>query len=325
MTLARSFIAALMAVFAVSATAATEIRIVRYKNVVSSTIIDTLVHERLIEQEAAKRGIPDVKVTTKALVTSVSANEAVLAGQLDIVWGGVQGFLGPNDKNPGVFVALGGFYSTDMWVVCHDPRIRSLEDITADTKISTNNLTLSPMVINLQMMADKKYGDPKRFQKNLVLIGGPAQNQYNLIASKSDQVHCSVPGTPFQNIMTGPGGAHRVASTRDLGLPNTASATWASAEWVRANPVLAEAYLAAVQRAAEMINKDPRQYVALWHRNDNIQDSLDNVVGYVKDSNSVWSTSPQYLQPWADFMHKIGILNNPVDMSRHIWRPELLK
>lgn len=320
----KRFIVALVAALSVmignTAFAAKEVRIIYYKAQLASILVHVMQQEQLLEKQAQKDGLGDVKLTTKYLTTAVSGNEAIVAGQLDLVFAGVQTFIKVNDKNPGQFRLIDGWMHSDIWMVCHDPKVKSLKDIK-DQKIAVTHATLSPMLVSARMMAAKEFGDKEwnRFQPNVVAIT-PTSNQFKMIASKSPEVQCALPGMPFQNVMVDTGGAHVVARSNDYGVPGSISGVWASSEWLKNNPQLAKSFLKAKDQARQMFEKNPRKYIESWITQDQVPGAdVDNLLRQLKDSRVVWLRDMEPIKLYGEFFHKTGFIDNPFDLSKAAW------
>lgn len=317
-----ALVAMLSVTYGASAWAAKEVRIIYYKSQLASVLVHVMQVERLLEQQAQADGLGEVRLTTKYLTTAVSGNEAIVAGQLDLVFAGVQTFLKVNSVNPGQFQLLDGWMHSDIWLVCHDKNVRSLKDIK-DHKIAVTHATLAPHLVSARMMVAKEFGDAEwnRLQPNVVAIT-PTSNQFKMIASKSPDVPCALPGMPFQNIMVDKGGAHVVANSRQYGVPGAISAVHASTEWLKANPRLAKSFLRAKDRAREMFEQNPRKYIESWIRADQVPDAdVDDMLRQLKESRVTWLRNLEPVKLYADFMFKTKTIDSPLDLAKSSWKP----
>lgn len=316
-----TFVAALSMLYGTSALATKEVRVIYYKSQLASILVHVMQQERLLEQQAQADGLGEVKLTTKLLTTAVSGNEAIVADQLDLVFAGVQTFLKVNSVNPGQFQLLDGWMHSDIWLVCHDTKIRRLSDIK-DQKIAVTHATLAPHLVSARMMVAKEFGEKEwnRLQPNVVAIT-PTSNQFKMIASKSPDVPCALPGMPFQNIMVDQGGAHVVANSRDYGVPGAISAVHASTAWLEKNPRLAKAFLRAKDRAREMFEANPRKYIESWIKADQVPDvDADTMLRQLKESRVTWLRNLEPVKLYADFMFRTQTITEPLDLNKASWK-----
>ena len=100
--------------------------------------VDPLLYKtvELLPKYAEKHGIKDLTVNVHDILDATTANESLLTGKLDVVVGGSNGYLPIFAKDPTKVKLLTGWNKFDLWLICVNPKIKTLRDITPETKIN---------------------------------------------------------------------------------------------------------------------------------------------------------------------------------------------
>src|SRR6478752_8198255 len=107
--------------------------------------------QQLIEKEAAKLGVPNLKVTWASLSGGGAQTDALLSGNVDIVNTGVGNLLLLWDRTKGGVKGIVANSAQPLALVTHDPKIKSLKDFGPCDKVTATTVKVSTQAILLQM------------------------------------------------------------------------------------------------------------------------------------------------------------------------------
>ena len=99
-----------------------------------------------------------------------------------------------------------------------------------------------------------------------------------------------------------------LVSTDVLGGPATISNCWATQKFVDANPIKVKAFIAAVDEASEMIARDPKAAAGIYVAVTKEKITVDELVDIIKQPGAVFSGTPLRSMLWAEYMHRIGMI-----------------
>ncbi|MBB3309772.1 NitT/TauT family transport system substrate-binding protein [Rhizobium sp. BK196] len=212
-------LAALAAVVGMALPAAaqekTSISITRQPGILylASHVMET---QKLIEKEADALGVKGVTVEWRTFSGGGAQTDALLAGNVDIVNTGTGNLLLLWDRTKGKVKGIITSSAQPVIMVSNDPRIKSLDDITAQDKIAVPTVGVSTQAILLQIAAAAKYGDDqvKKFDANTVQLGHP--DAVAAIANPNHEVKNHFSAPPFQYIELKQKGVHRVTDSREI-------------------------------------------------------------------------------------------------------------
>jgi NitT/TauT family transport system substrate-binding protein len=99
----------------------------------------------------------------------------------------------------------------------------------------------------------------------------------------------------------------KVLSSYDVvGGPHTFTVVWATTKFARKKRKVLEAFVAALDDVMQQIARDPAAAAALWVRAENSKLSPEYVRMLIRLNE--WTMVPKNIMPYADFMHRTGLL-----------------
>jgi NitT/TauT family transport system substrate-binding protein len=99
----------------------------------------------------------------------------------------------------------------------------------------------------------------------------------------------------------------KVLSSYDVvGGPHTFTVVWTTTKFANTHRKVLEAFVAALDDVMQQIARDPAAAAALWIRAENSKLSPDYVTWLIRLNE--WTMVPKKIMPYADFMHRTGIL-----------------
>jgi len=279
----------------------------------------------LLPEYAKREGINDVKVEFVDIIETTKANEALLLGQIDIIFGGINGFGILYDKKPEDTKILAGGEEFDNWLVCGNPKIKNLRDITTTTKIAMKGLNSGEQML-LREYTALEFGEAQfdKFSSNIVVM--PRDQALAQIISDKPEIDCGVIGTPWQNIAVQKG-AHIVARLTPNKTLGTLNLVYSTKRYLDANPKLAHAWINAQRQAVKEFEHDPIPMLKVYIERDQVTDpTIEELLKQKRENKDVYEVSPQKDVNFIKFMYRVGILTGAgKDHKDMVWDEKLVK
>lgn len=295
-----------MLAMATGVNAATDIRI--SKTPKNSTIMPLLYKTvELLPEFAAKEGINDLQITLVESTNANTANDGLLLGRIDIVVGGINGFVPVFDKDPNKVRLISGWETFDNWLICTDPSIKSIKDIKPEHKISVKGLNAGEhLALRGYLAAELGPKETEKLNDNLVVLS--RDDTFKLMVAEQPKIACGLIGSPWQNNVVGMGKANIISKPdgkKSFGFPNVVYSTKA---WLDANPKLANAFLNAQREAIKQYNANPKDAIETYIKNDKVDDvTVDAVIKMKKENNDVYDTTLKPALATMKFMYDVGL------------------
>jgi NitT/TauT family transport system substrate-binding protein len=269
--------------------------------------------QHLIEKQAAKLGVPDLKVDWKVLTGGGSQTDALLAGSVDVVNTGVGNLLLLWDRTKGGVKGIVANSALPLTLVTRNPNIKTLKDYGPNDKIAVPTIKVSTQAILLQMAAEKEFGADQttRLDANTVQLGHP--DAAIALANPKHEITSHFGAPPFANneLKTVPGAHVVLSSPQIIGGPLTQSQFFTTTKFADANPKVIQAIKAASLEAIEFIRANPRAAVEIYKEVMNDRTSTDDLVELLKQPGMMdWIAAPQGTMKFAAHLHKVGTLKS---------------
>ena len=267
--------------------------------------------QQLIEKEAAKLGVPNLKVTWASLSGGGAQTDALLSGNVDIVNTGVGNLLLLWDRTKGGVKGIVANSALPLTLVTRNPNIKSLKDYTANDRIAVPTLKVSTQAILLQMASEKAFGSDQttKLDANAVQLGHP--DAAIMMANPQGEVtsHFAAPPYQYYELKTVKG-AHVVLSSPDIiGGPLTQSQFFTTTKFADANPKVIAAIKAATFTAIDFIKKDTPAAVEIYREVTKDKMSAEDILDMLKQPGMMeWTAAPQGTMKFAAHLHKVGTL-----------------
>src|SRR5207248_9376616 len=126
--------------------------------------------------------------------------------------------------------------------------------------------------------------------------------------------HFGSPPFQYQEVARG---SHVVLNSYDvLGGPATFNVIWTTTKFKNDNPKLYDAFVKALHEAIAEINRDKRAAAEAYLRISKDKDNVDNILKMLNDPNIEFTTTPQNIMKFAEFMAKIGAIKTQAESWR---------
>jgi NitT/TauT family transport system substrate-binding protein len=282
---------------------------------------------KLIEKHSAAAGVP-VTVNWANIGGPSVMNEALLSGSADFISAGPPAFLTLWDRTRGTPIqvkAAAAMSSMPMYLNTTAEHLKTLDDIKPDDKIAVTAVKVSIPAIIMQMHALAKYGkaDVFRFDRNTVSMTHPDGVIAMVTGNKQITAHYTSP--PFHHREIKEKGMRTIQTTSDvMGGSTTFTMISTTERFQQANPKVFGAFLAAVKESHQMIaaDKEGAAKVLLASMGGKGWE-ISELVAILEDKDIKYTTSPENLMKYAEFMNSIGTIKNKPASWKEMFFPEM--
>lgn len=311
-----------MGSFVASASEVTEITVNRMLKTATTQPLLYLTTKKLPEV-AKEMGLGEVRVNFFDAQQSNTANEQMLAGNVDIVFGGTNSFALMYDKIPGEVKLLAGVQTFDLLLVCSNDEIQTMSDIEPHHRIAMKGTNGGEHFI-LRSYTAAEFGEENytKFDNNIVVM--PRDQAGQTMSSARPEVDCGIVGSPWQNILVNEGHAHIVGKPDNkisFGWPNVVFTT---TKFIEENPELAKAWVVAQMRAVEAYNADPLPHLEYFLIRDEVHNMTAQELLESKEFNrDVYSVDLTASLSLINFLYTIEALDGAgkgTPDSNKVWK-----
>jgi NitT/TauT family transport system substrate-binding protein len=266
---------------------------------------------KLVEKHAKAAGLGDVKVNWSTFRSSDVMNDALLSGNLDFASLGTNGLATIWAKTKGTSVEVrgaAGFNFLPLGLVTREANVKTVADYTEKNKIAVPAVRVSNQAILLQMAAAKQFGQANYTKLDALTVSMTHPDAMAALLSGAGEVGSHFASSPFlQKELERPGIRQIVSSTEILGGHINFNILATTTKFHNANPKAYAAYLAAMQEATEIINKDKRAAAELYIRMTKDKSSADEILKIMNASGEYnFNQRPEGDMRMIQFMHTIG-------------------
>ena len=281
--------------------------------------------KKLIEKHAKAAGV-DVKVGWAKFAGGNVMNDALLSGNLQFASGGVGPLVTLWARTRGNIDVrgVGALNSMPLYLVTRNPNVKAIRDFRDSDRIALPAVKVSVQAVLLQMAAEQAFGagQQNRLDPLTVTMSHPDAMQALLSGQSEIDAHFGSP--PFQYQEIAKGTTHVVLNSYDvLGGPATFNVVWTTAKFRSENPKLYDAFVKALDEAIAEINRDKRAAAEAYLRISKDKDSADNILRMLNDPTIIYTTTPQNMMKFAEFMQKTGAIKAKPESWRDFFFPNV--
>jgi len=265
--------------------------------------------QRLIEKHARAAGLGDIKVTWATLGGGSSMNDALLSNSVDYISSGVAPLVVLWGKSNGTVKGVSALISTPNYLNTNNPAVKSIRDFTDKDRIALPSVKVSIQAIILQMAAAKEFGQENfaRLDKLTVTMKHPDAMAALLSGRSEITGHLTSPPFMFQELDDKR--VRTVLNSYDvLGGPHTFNVVTTTKAFHDNNPKTYAAVFAALEEAIAFINKNKRSAAELYQKSSKTKESLDDLIKEIRQPALAYTTTPQNITKFSDFMYKTGTI-----------------
>ena len=283
---------------------------------------------QLIERQAKEAGIADLRVRWIDLGGPSVVNEALLSGSADFIAAGPPAFiiLWDRTRNSGRVMGVAAMTSLPMYLNARADHLKRLDDVREQDKIAVTAIKVSIPAIVMQMYAREKYGPSEvtKFDKYTVSMTHP-DALVALLSASAGGVTAHFTSPPFhQRERKDPKVRTIMTSDEVMGGSTTFTMLSTTAKFREENPKVYAAVLSALDVAIDVILDDKVGAAELLLESTSGSGfSKEDIAEVVKDPGVKFTTGPENVMKYAEFMHAIGTIKNRPASWKDLFFPEI--
>ena len=317
----------LAAIAATSLTARAEISEIKVAQQYGISYLPLMIMEdqKLIEKHAKAAGI-DVKVGWAKFAGGNVMNDALLSNSLQFASGGVGPLVTLWAKTRGNLdvKAVSAINSMPLYLNTRNPAVKTLKDFTDKDKIALPAVKVSIQAITLQMAAEQAFGQGQQNKLDALTVSMSHPDAETALLSGSSEITAHFTSPPFQYQELEKSGIRTVLNSYEvLGGPATFNVVWTTSKFRSENPKLYEAFIKALDEATASINRDKRAAAETYLRLSKDKDTADGIFRMLSDPDIVYTTTPQNVMKYVNFMLKTGSIKVKPDSWKDLFFPNV--
>ncbi len=281
--------------------------------------------QKLIEKHAKAAGL-DVKVGWAKFAGGNVMNDALLSNSLQFASGGVGPLVTLWARTRGNLdvKAVAAINSMPLYLNTRNPAVKSIRDFTDKDKIALPAVKVSIQAITLQMAAEKVFGEGQQNKLDALTVSMSHPDAQAALLSGASEIDAHFSSPPFQYQQLEKPGIHTVLNSYDvLGGPATFNVVWTTAKFRTENPKLYDAFVKALDESIAIINRDKRAAAQTYLRLAKDKDNVDDIAKMLNDPNIVYTTTPQNVMKYVNFMLKIGAIKAKPESWKDLFFPNV--
>jgi NitT/TauT family transport system substrate-binding protein len=279
----------------------------------------------LIEKHAKAAGI-DVRVTWATFAGGNVMNDALLSDSLQIASGGVGPLVILWSRTRGNLEirGVGALNSMPLYLVTRDPQVKTVSDFSDKDRIALPAAKISVQALALQMAVEQAFGAGQVHRLDALTVSMAHPDAMQALLSGQSEINAHFGSPPYQYQELARPGMHLVLNNYEvMGGAVTFNVVWTSAKFRSENPKLYAAFVAALDEAEAAINRDKRAAAEAYLRISKDKDTVDNIEQMLNDPQVVFTTTPQNVMKYADFMYKTGAIKVKPGSWRELFFPNV--
>ena len=305
----------------------TEVRIPRGAGGVGFLPLLVMEKNHLIEEQAREAGIQNLTVKWIDLGGPAVMNDSLLSGAVDFIAAGPPAFLILWDRtlDSAKVKGVAAMSSLPMYLNTRAERLKKLDDLTEQDKIAVTSVKVSIPSIIMQMYARNKYGvdQAARFDKYTVTMTHPDGVIALLSGSGGITAHFTSP--PFHQRERKDEHVRTIMTSDDVMGGSTTFTMFSTTTAFRENnPKVYGAVLKALDEAIDIIVEDKEDAAdALLASTAEGGFSKEEIIALMKDPSVKFTTTPENVMKYAEFMHSIGSIKKNPASWKDLFFPEV--
>lgn len=271
-------------------------------------------HEKLVEKEAAARGMPNLKVEWAQLSGGSSVNDALLSGAVQYAAGGTGPLIVLWDKTKGGkgdVKAVAAVSDVPMTLLTRNPGVKSIRDFGSGDKIALPAVKTSMQAVTLQMAAAKEWGNDQFERVDKLTVSMRHPDATAAMLSGQSEVNSHFTAAPYDFMQLKDPAIRRVFDSYDVyGGPATLILLYTNQKFHDANPKVNAAVVAAMGKADAMIKADPKRAAGIYLAVTKEKTAPADMEAMITNPKIAFKLAPSATFPVVEFLHRIGRVKN---------------
>jgi NitT/TauT family transport system substrate-binding protein len=281
--------------------------------------------QKLIEKHAKAAGL-DVKVGWAKFAGGNVMNDALLSNSLQFASGGVGPLVTIWARTRGNLdvKAVSAINSMPLYLNTRNPAVKSIKDFTEKDKIALPAVKVSIQAVTLQMAAEQAFGEGQQNKLDALTVTMSHPDGQTALLSGASEITAHFSSPPFQYQQLKTPSVHMVLNSYEvLGGPATFNVVWTTSKFRNENPKLYAAFVQAVDEATAIINRDKKAAAETYLRLAKGKDSVAEILAMLNDPAIVYTTTPQNMMKYVNFMAKVGSIKVKPDSWKDLFFPNV--
>ncbi len=280
---------------------------------------------KLIEKHAKANGV-DVTVNWSTFAGGNVMNDALLSGSLQFASGGVGPLVILWSRTRGNLDVRGvaALNSMPLMLVSRNPNVQSVKDLSDKDRIGLPAVKISVQALALQMAAEQAFGPGQQNKLDPLTVTMAHPDAMQALLSGQSEVNAHFGSPPYQYQELARPGMRVVLNNYDvMGGAVTFNVVWTTDKFRTENPKLYDAFVKALDEAQATINRDKRAAAEAYLRISKDKDTVENIARMMNDPQVVFTTTPQNVMKYADFMSRTGAIKVRPDSWKDLFFPNV--
>ena len=190
-----------------------------------------------------------------------------------------------------------------------NPAVRTIKDFGDSDKIALPAVKVSIQAVTLQMAAEKAFGEGQQNKLDSLTVSLAHPDAQAALLSGQSEIDAHFSSPPFQYQQLKNPAIHTVLNSYDvLGGPATFNLVWTTSKFRNENPKLYDAFVKALDEAIAFINRERRAAAEAYLRISKDKQPLQEIQAMLNDPAIVYTTTPENVMKYVDFMAKTGAI-----------------
>jgi NitT/TauT family transport system substrate-binding protein len=283
-----------------------------------------IMEEQKLIEKYAKAGGTAVTVSWAKFAGGNVMNDALLSNSLQFASGGVAPFVTLWARTRGNLdvKAISAINSMPLLLNTRNPAVKTIRDFRDTDKIALPAVKVSIQAMTLQMAAEKTFGEGQQNKLDSLTVSLSHPDAQAALLSGQSEITAHFSSPPFQYQQLKNPAVHTVLNSYDvLGGASTFNVVWTTSKFKNENPKLYDAFVKALDEATALINRDHRWAAETYLRLARDKDSVQEIEAMLNDPAIVYTTTPQNVMKYVDFMLKIGAIKSKPDSWKDLFFP----
>jgi NitT/TauT family transport system substrate-binding protein len=280
----------------------------------------------LIEKHATTSGL-NIRMRWINVGGPAAEMDAIFKGTADFIAAGPPAAITVWDKTLGSskIKGMAAICSVPVYLNTRTEHLKTLNDIRVDDRIAVTAAKISIPAIIMQMYAAERYGisDAPHFDP-FVLSMSNAEGALALL-SPANAVNAHFSSPPYHQRERRQLSVRTILSSDEIMRgPATFTMLITSSAFRQRNPRIYAAVMAALQEAIQMVSSDQRLAAKLLLDSMNGGGfTVSELEQILKDPAIRFTTTPELVMKYADFMHQTGLITNQPTSWKDLFFPEI--
>ena len=313
------------AVLLANSAARAEVKEVNLSRQFAVSFLPLMVMEKqvLIESQAAKLGISDLKATWTQMSGPSVMVDALLAGSIHYSAQGPPSVGLLWDRTKGQIKGVSAIANYPLTLMTRNKDAKSVKDFTEKDKIALTSVKVSMQAIMLQMLAEKEFGPGQQFKLDPMTVGLANPDGMAAILSPVSEITAHFTTSPFTEIELKAGLKPLITSYDILGGKATALVLVTADKFRDQNPTVHRAVLAALDESIAWINADKKRAAALYlEMTRDKKSTVEETLAGISAPGFEFTRTPHKVFKMIEFMHHIGSVKTKPASWKDLFFPE---